>query len=289
MQAVPQLPQLALSMEVSTHELPQVVWLQKFEQNPFEQVCSALHLVLHEPQLAPSVRMSTHWPEQSLSPAGHSHFPALHDFPPVHLTPHPPQLLLSVAASTHAPEQYVPPPGQTHLPAWHVEPAAHALSQLPQCAASLCMYTHWPLHSVSGEGHIPASPAAPALPAVPELPPADVPALPPAPSAESAPASWFFVLERAGTSHATRHERPSSAIDIKEPAARKRDMRGSYARFAVPNNRTTSAAANSPVVAPASVRPGEWLNEPVVLTVPWSHPPQPDFPDAIGAFDPSNP
>jgi hypothetical protein len=61
--AVPQLPQLAPSVWVSTH-LP-------------------LHAVEADP--------------------AQTHLPPLHEWPPLHLVPHPPQLLLSVVVSTHAP------------------------------------------------------------------------------------------------------------------------------------------------------------------------------------------
>jgi hypothetical protein len=97
-QALPQLPQLALSESALT-QVPR-----------------------HES------------PARGNAPIAQRQSPSLHVVPDGHVVPHAPQLLLLLSSDTHTPEQRVCTPGHgmTQVPPLHTCPEGHALPQRPQ-------------------------------------------------------------------------------------------------------------------------------------------------------------
>ena len=79
-QTFPQLPQFALSFEVSTHALPHVVFGggHVVVHAPDEQTFGAAQSEPQPPQFAGSVLVSTHFPPQSVVPPVHAHAPETH-------------------------------------------------------------------------------------------------------------------------------------------------------------------------------------------------------------------
>ncbi len=78
MHAVPQNPQLALSVIVFVHVLPQSVPFGAVQVHRPPAHCPATHAVPQNPQLALSVIVFVQDPAQSDGrPAGHAHVPAL--------------------------------------------------------------------------------------------------------------------------------------------------------------------------------------------------------------------
>jgi hypothetical protein len=73
-QAVPQLPQFALSLLVSTHAPVQLVRpvAHVVAHVPPLQTCPAAHAFPQPPQFAGSLAGSLHLPEQSSVPVGHA-------------------------------------------------------------------------------------------------------------------------------------------------------------------------------------------------------------------------
>jgi len=74
---VPQVPQLLLSVCVSTHAPLQSVCpvAQLLAQEPFEQTCAEVQALPHEPQLAGSLCVLTHWPLHSSWPVAQAQAP----------------------------------------------------------------------------------------------------------------------------------------------------------------------------------------------------------------------
>ncbi len=72
-QAVPQPPQLFVSVVVSTQPVGQFVWPEGHWQNPLAQCAPEPHTLLHMPQLKLSVMRLAQLPLQTESPAGQPH------------------------------------------------------------------------------------------------------------------------------------------------------------------------------------------------------------------------
>src|SRR5262245_57755471 len=117
MHALPQLPQFAWSLLVSTHA-------------PLQGVSPVAHVAEHTPRL--------------------------HTWPPGQTVPHIPQLVGAVASTAQVPLQSTVYAGQPQFPPLQSSVGPHAVRQPPQCAGSLDVSTHAPLHSVSPIEHIAA-------------------------------------------------------------------------------------------------------------------------------------
>ena len=110
----PQLPQLVLSMRVSTQELPHTVRpaAQEVAQVPPLQTWPVPQAVPQVPQFVALERVSTQTPPQRVWPAGQVQTPATQVEPPAQLVPHMPQFVLVLLRSTHAPLHAVRPAPQ---------------------------------------------------------------------------------------------------------------------------------------------------------------------------------
>ncbi len=107
---VPQAPQLALLVLVSTHTPPQSLRPVGQEQEPLEQIFPPEHLVPQAPQLLESLLVLTQAPPHTVWPEGQEilQVPLEHNSPDLQTFPQPPQLLRSVFVFTQMPLQSVP-------------------------------------------------------------------------------------------------------------------------------------------------------------------------------------
>jgi hypothetical protein len=83
----PQLPQLLLSVAMSTHRPPQKVWPPGHPHEPFVQGSPPVHTVPQAPQLFTLESTSMQLPPQSRWPVGHTHAPATQVVPPAQRFP----------------------------------------------------------------------------------------------------------------------------------------------------------------------------------------------------------
>lgn len=154
---IPQSPQFAMSVEVSTQEPEQTFFgsgVHVEAQLPAAHEVPAPQTVPHLPQLLPSVSRFTHLPPQSSFPIGQRHDPPTQLFPVSHTFPQLPQLLESLDVSTHAPEQFVSVHVVPHFEPEHVSlVTSHVVPQAPQFFGSFVVSTHVPLQSTSGGVH----------------------------------------------------------------------------------------------------------------------------------------
>ncbi len=101
-QRLPQAPQFALLLDVSTHWLLHVARPPPHAHAPDAQLAPEPQTLLQAPQLFGSVCVSTHAPPQVVWPASASqevvHWPLEHT-PPSHVIPQPPQLFGSLEVS----------------------------------------------------------------------------------------------------------------------------------------------------------------------------------------------
>ena len=107
---LPQDPQLAESVVVSTHAPLQSVWPAGQSHVPLVHEPLA-HAWPHAPQLFGSVVVSTHAPLQSVCPIGQEQMPSSHHCGSGHTLPHEPQFLRSSERKTHSPLQCAIPAG----------------------------------------------------------------------------------------------------------------------------------------------------------------------------------
>ncbi len=142
--AWPQLPQLAVLVEVSTQVLEQLT-SPVVQHLPRLQVWLALQAVVQVPQCFSSVWRSTQRglaPAQKDAGAVQLHAPPLH-VPGPQLTPQAPQSAASVAVSTQLVPHQVSPVGQ-QWPALHPSPLGQAAPHAPQFAGSVSVFTQVP-------------------------------------------------------------------------------------------------------------------------------------------------
>lgn len=163
-QARPQAPQFAASVERSTHVPPQLTW-PVGQHLPSVHVVPLAHAAPQAPQFAGSVDVSTHAPAaQLVNPAGQQ-VPAEQDGVAEGQTfRHAPQFAASVARFTHA---VVQSSGQVAVvqpqtPAVHVAWSWHAVPHRPQFAASTSVFTQTGLPPQSAAAGVPAQAQAPA-------------------------------------------------------------------------------------------------------------------------------
>lgn len=120
-QALPQVPQLFLSLLRSVHLPPQqpgvVPLVQTMPQPPqlFLSVCSFTQVPLQ--QFSPEVLQSPALPQVQA--------PLTHVSPEAHMWPHPPQLCGLVFVLTQVPLQLVVPAGHMHIPLMQSIPGGH--------------------------------------------------------------------------------------------------------------------------------------------------------------------
>ena len=110
--ALPQPPQLKLSVFVLTHALLQLVnaphisvhtdALQTSGGTFGGMLFTPGHTFPHAPQFVGLCVRLTHWPLQRVWPVGHAQAPITHCWPPPHARPHAPQLFGSVTRLTQA-------------------------------------------------------------------------------------------------------------------------------------------------------------------------------------------
>jgi hypothetical protein len=153
----PQPPQFALSLLVSTHEVPQVVFGggQVVVHAPEEQSFGDAQGTPQPPQLAGSVLVSTHFPAQSVLPPVHAQDPDTHVSSERQIVPQPPQFVPSDLVSTQEPPQSVRPVPHVdeQWPEEHTSLPVHAVPHAPQLSWLDFVSTHVPLQSVSVEPH----------------------------------------------------------------------------------------------------------------------------------------
>ena len=126
-QTLPQVPQLASSLLVSTQEPLQFVpEAQLVAQLLPEQTCVWEHIVPQAPQLAGLLAVDTHTPLHSASSVAQMQDEATQVVPPVHAFPHRPQLFESVPSETQAPLQLVNPGPQVPPSLAGASPAAES-------------------------------------------------------------------------------------------------------------------------------------------------------------------
>jgi hypothetical protein len=118
-QTVPHIPQLSMSVFVSTHAPPHAVF-------PIG------HTTAHDPLT------HDHVPPPMIVPAS----------APPHVLPHFPQFALSDFTSTHALPHFVAPLGHWQLPCTHVAVAGQLVPHLPQLAGSVLVSTQTLLQNV---------------------------------------------------------------------------------------------------------------------------------------------
>lgn len=111
-QAVPHMPQFAVSVSRSMQMPVQAVCPAGHVHVLAEQVCPPAHAIPHAPQLRSSLRVSMHPPAHIICPAG----------------------------------QVIAPP--VHAPAEHICVALHIVVHAPQWFGSVRVFTHVPLHVV---------------------------------------------------------------------------------------------------------------------------------------------
>ncbi|HEY7033529.1 MAG TPA: hypothetical protein VH482_19490 [Thermomicrobiales bacterium] len=132
-QALPQVPQLASFVSVSTQTPPQLVrpgqhtwqalsahrnWSAGHWQTPLAQLVPPKQAVPQAPQLALSLAVFTHWPAQRVCPLGQAHTPLAQLVPPPQIVPQVPQLFASERTSMQPPSQATVPTGH----GWQVLP-----------------------------------------------------------------------------------------------------------------------------------------------------------------------
>ena len=140
-QRFPQVPQLVLLVDVSTHVPLHLVSAsgQPATHMPPVQTKPAPQALPHMPQLVGSEDVSTHVPPTpaSLAPqsvvfGGHPHAPPVHCMPPVQALPHFPQSFEVVCKLTHAPLQRSWPLGHLHVLDAHIVPPLQTTPHPPQ-------------------------------------------------------------------------------------------------------------------------------------------------------------
>jgi hypothetical protein len=156
--ALPQEPQLALSVCSSTQAAPQAVRPAGHTQAPPTHDCAAEQAFPHVPQLSRSVAVFRHTPLHAVCPAAQAHTPAAHRAPCAQALPQAPQLAPSVWKFTQAPLQAVRPALQAaaHTPKEQrgppiIEPGnrgMHTNPHAPQSFGLDARSTHAPAHSV---------------------------------------------------------------------------------------------------------------------------------------------
>jgi hypothetical protein len=192
---VPQVPQLAALVIVSTHAVPHNVCPAGQVQALLTQSCPAAHGAPQPPQLSGSLVRSTQLWSQAVCPAGQvsPHTPAEQSCPPGHAVPQAPQLAPSLCRSTHAPAQENRPVRHAHWPPTQLWSAAQAALQAPQWAAFELRSTHSVLHWVRPAEQAGTAVVPPALSVTPPAPrPPELASAPPVLSDETAPTPSVF-------------------------------------------------------------------------------------------------
>jgi hypothetical protein len=163
MQALPQLPQLALSLCRFAQTPPHCVVGHAHEHEDALQLRGAVHAEPQRPQWSTFVLVSTQpTPSQYVCGHGHEHTPLVHPAVPLHARPHVPQFDGSALRFTHplaAPQNVSPKAAQRQVlevgsQYWS---AAQTSPQPAQFIAS--MATHRPPHSRVPNGHAHAVPS----------------------------------------------------------------------------------------------------------------------------------
>ncbi len=147
-QALPHVPQFAVSV-IRFVQLPvQLVCPVPHAQAPLVQLCPVAQALPHMPQLAALFIRSTHAPEHAvvlpLHVAVHAPFEQTRPVPQV--LAQPPQFAGSELVSTHAvlPAHWMVPAAQVHVLLWQDCPVPQACPQVPQLVLSLAVSTHAP-------------------------------------------------------------------------------------------------------------------------------------------------
>lgn len=146
---MPQAPQLAASLPMSTQRPPQPVRPDGQTQTPALQCVPPVHARLQAPQWALDVCKLVQVVLQSACPLRHAQLPATHARSPGQLLPHEPQWAADVLTSTHAWLHIINPPQLSEqVPREQTSPAPHAAPQVPQLRESDVVSTHIPLQAV---------------------------------------------------------------------------------------------------------------------------------------------
>lgn len=165
-QALPQVPQLAASVAVSTHVAPQTTWPPGQAHDPAWQVVPPVQALPQAPQLAALVCRSTQAPPQLVRPAAQQT---------------PPWQVWPLAHAAPAPQVHVPPVQVSDVP-------VQALPQAPQSAALVCVSTQAPLQATWPAGQqMPAEQTSVPAQAAP-VPQVQAPAVQASPCAPQSPA-----------------------------------------------------------------------------------------------------
>jgi len=156
-QLVPQAPQFAALVWVSTQASPQAVSPAGHTRRhaPATQLCPALQVVPQAPQWAGLVCASTHAAAQAVRPVGHTrrHAPSTQLWPAAQGLPQAPQCWVSTCVSRHRPSQSVRPAAQRHAPLVHDCSGAHIVAQAPQLVSSDSSVAQAAPHTVWPVGH----------------------------------------------------------------------------------------------------------------------------------------
>lgn len=160
-QTLPQPPQFASSLFVSTHapEQRENPELQVVPHTPAAHTgvpfATAGQALPQPPQLFTSVFASTHWEPQRVREPLHAKSQPLGLQTGIafggelHTVPHSPQLEVSLVTSTHEPEHGVRlPQSVEQMPDLQTVPVSHTFVQLPQCCPLVEMSTHLPPQSM---------------------------------------------------------------------------------------------------------------------------------------------
>ena len=170
----PHIPQLAVSVWVSTQLLLHGTRPVGHAQAPRLQVCPVPHTTLQPPQFLASFSVEVHWSLHSVWPFGQLQDPSTHERPVAQGALHWPQCRTLVARST----QLLPhgvrsvPHSDEHWPAEQNCPTGHATPQPPQLSASLFGSMQAPEQLVSPcwHWHIPSRHDPPIWQPLPQLP-----------------------------------------------------------------------------------------------------------------------